>query len=364
MLKNKDDTFSFIELIIEANECRKGIKKINLLPIEQREVLSIAYLNVVNMVVDGIVDFCPELLKEFDNINNKTMESIIKSIRLQNKIYSHRKSGSSLKNIRKNIIVMNALLTQNYHILQRLFIKLFGQENLSLAIENNKIIYSSHQIFEQLQILTPENDITSSSTKKNIIKYVEDVSLLLNLFCEAIKQTPFSQFITDEINYLHSFDIKLVDDYTSRSKYFNNGLNYEIRLFLLKILTFNNYMMFSLSKIINRQSNLYTRYKLMVYISSCSSLRLLKSNYNYANQINDRYLQEIESILIEEHTLIDSKLRNNIFHYTIDKVNIIKNINILTQIILNEKDYNIEEYINQIDKEVFRIIQLIEKIIF
>lgn len=366
MSNNKFDTFSIIELIIEANECRKGIEKINLLPMQQREILSMAYLNVSNMVVDGIVDFSPELLEGFNNINNKTMESIIKSVRLQNKIYSHQKSGQSIKNIRSNIIVMNNLLTQNYNKLQRLYIKLFGQENLSLAIQDNRMIYSSHQIFEQLQILTSQNQITLSSMKNNIVDYVVNISLLLNSFCEGIKQTRYSQYITNEINHLNDFDIKLIDDYTNNSRYFNNELNHEIRLFLLKILTFNNFMMFSLPKIINSQSNLYIRYKLMIYISSCNSLRSIKNNYNYANQINKKYLNEIDYILIEENRLIDSKLRNNIFHYTIKKVNILnkENINILTQIILNEKDCNIEEYLNLINKEVFRIIQLIEKIIF
>ena len=96
--------------------------------------------------------------------------------------------------------------------------------------------------------------------------------------------------------------------------------------------------MFSLPKIIKKQSNLYIRYKPIVYISSCNSLRFLKNNYNYTKQINDIYLNEIESILRRENILIDSKLSNNILHYTIEKIliNNKKNNNIFIQILLNE----------------------------
>lgn len=97
MKNNENYSYSILELIVEVNECKNGIKFISSLPEKQQYVLSLAFLNVMNLVADGILEFCPEALIDFSDINGKSIEKIIKSTRLQNKIYSSQKSSKSLK---------------------------------------------------------------------------------------------------------------------------------------------------------------------------------------------------------------------------------------------------------------------------
>ncbi|MBI5973650.1 hypothetical protein [Staphylococcus caledonicus] len=361
MLNN--DNYSMLELIIEANECRNGIKKIDLLPKKQKEIVSLSYLNIISMVAEGIISICPQILSSFEDINDKTMEEIIKSTRLENKIYAKQKVAKSIKGIQKSMLSMNYIMTNSYNCIQNLFIKLFGQDNLSIATYNNKIIYSSHQIFEQLEDLIYKNNLESLKTKNNIIAYSKNISLLINLFCEGIKQTNLAYCINSSIKKMKLFDIELNDDNVTNSKYFNNNLDDEVILFLLKILSSINFMRFVLPKIINDRSPLYTRYKLIIYISSCNSLSILEKNFNYSKQINVDYIEELKLILDSENKMINNKLRNNIFHYKIEEILIKEDRSIIEQIIMNEKMGDLNEYLILIDGEIIKIAKLIEKII-
>ena len=173
---------------------------------------------------------------------------------------------------------MNKLLTGDYNKIQKLFIKHFGQDNHSIAITEDKMIFSSHQIFEQLHELIYMENLNSTITKNNILIYSANISCLINSFCEGIKTTKLGDYITSKEKSIDRFDINLIDDEINNSRYFNYEYDSEIVLFLLKILTTINFTIYVLPKIINKNSNLYVRYMVSTYISSCKSLHLLKNN--------------------------------------------------------------------------------------
>lgn len=357
---NDNLSYSILELVVEVNECKNGIMLINSLPKNQQYIISQAFLNVINLVAAGILELCPEALEDFPAINGKSMDKIIKSTRLQNKIYSSQKSGKSIKKIKTNILTMNRVLTDDYKRIQIFIARLFGQDNLSIATTENQIFYSSHQIFEQMHELIYKENLNSLTTKNNILKYTTNVVMLITSFCEGIKNSKFSAYITAEDRTIDQFDINLIDDNIYNFRIFNKEFSSEIVLFFLKILTMINFTIYILPKIIKCNSNLYIRYKLLIYISSCKSLYLLVNNYNYNNQLDEYSLYHIDLILKQESQIINTNLRNNIFHYYIKDIVIKNDKNILEQIILTENHNSLFEYMNMIDKELLGIKRFIE----
>src|SRR5690625_95574 len=333
-----------------------------------RNIASLGLLPYLSIVVEGL-DKLLELPINYNKIGENSFKQLYTKSRERAKVYSKKRFNQTLRTIKTAHKHIFNDLTKSYGPLQNLFIKYYGQRTLGIFYINGIPFYNNFIGYIDINEIFSVSDIEEVLEEKRSVELRTFSSNLANYILTGYIDFGYS---LNDLNKIKGVNIDIhYDDFfiepVSKRKLINKLYNYTISIFLFNILCKINYILYVFPKIIDSNSNLYYRFKLACYLSTVETLAVLQRSQRKDIDImkNDDVLIEI----IETKRKLDknSKLRNNIFHYSIQNIaqSVFENIYYPTHVFNKILEYNTSKSREELDEivsnEFDKIIKLIHK---
>ena len=354
---------SYQELLIEVQEVYELIHKLTNSDVEITSYISTSLIPYLSFVCDGL-DYFHAGTKEvhsswYNNIKGIPVQKLIKENRSALKLYSEHKKNKVIPKLEDDTDLFYEFLIGNYNLIQKVFIRLFGQHDLGIYSFKRIDYANTYQLFKNIKTL-----------------YIGNEEIIVPLMKE------FGRVLANYISKAHIYPVSntpnkifsLIDNFTHKDVYFNDSKRFDAfnntedkywRLFLYNYLCQNNFIRIIFPMVLGVRRNFYYRMKFCTYLLSIKSLDLLSKK---VPKITEEYSSINELINTRETIVpIKSDLRNNLFHYNI--VNIPYEIfdekgSIFEQMVEYSVMRSFEEFDNQVDQELDKYQELINQILF
>lgn len=363
-LKNSElKQISYQELLIEVQEVYEMMDKLTNSDVEITSYISTSLIPYLSFVCDGLDYFHSGTNKVhsswYEDIEENSVQKLIKENRSALKLYSENKKSKVISKLEDDTSLFYEFLTSDYNLIQKIYIKLFGQHDLGIY-SFRKIEYANtYQLFKNVKNLYIDNNRITGPIMR------EFGIVLANYISKAsgypVSKTPNKIF-------------SLNDNFTHRDVYFKNSKRFNAfnrtdekywRLFLYNYYCQNNFIRNILPVVLGVRRNFYYRMKFCTYLLSIKGLDLLA---NKVPEIKELYSDINELIIARESILpIKSNLRKNLFHYNVENIPYEKfdeKGNIFKQMIEYSVMLSFEEFETQIDQELDKYQKLITQILF
>lgn len=360
---NKLKQISYQELLIEVHEIYALLYKLTNSDTKITSFLSTTLIPYMSFVCDGL-DFFHKGTKKvhsswYNNIQDKSFKNLIEESRSALKLYSEYKKNKTITKLEDDTGLFYNHLTNNYNIIQKICIKIFGQHDLGIYYFKDIEYANTYQLFRNTKTIYTDNKEVTGTLMKEFGRVLSDYICKANIFPvdNTINKifSPASYFTYQDV-YFKDFN---------RFNAFNNPKNKYWRLFLYNYYCQNNFIRNIFPIILGVRRNFCYRMKFCTYLLSIKGLYLLTKKVPV---ISEQY-PNINELINARETIVpmESDLRNNLFHYSI--VNIPDEVfdkkgNIFKQMIEYSTKKTFEEFDNLISKELDKYQEVINQIIF
>lgn len=370
---DNNNKLSLIELYKESIECEIMLNDFMSLDEDAKSILSIPLIPSLAFICQGIQAFIGEANDK--QINGKNVADIINKTRIKTKFYSDK---SIKKTLDFNTILMDNILydlTHKYNIIQKSYIRVFGQEMLGVYKYQNKYFFNNLQGYEYLSEILSEGQFTNSFQKaylegeyamefaKELSGYIVYFNRIIENYLEIIDNSNIEYDSSEKIN---TNDISYKDYYLLPEKkqfFFITDLpiQFSLTLFnLLCALQFSNYI---LPKLFRKNSKFVIRIRIVTYISIVLSLKKI-SNQEILNNYSE-LKEKINKIVLTKENIISYSIRNNLFHFgIISNSSEEDHIVDFRDIIVASSGIEFKEFMRLINKETIYIIDTLQTILF
>lgn len=290
---NEWERASLEELVIENGEMLRMFHRMLNSSDDITSIISLITVPFFALIAEGNNSLIGGA-EAYSEINGKSYKKIIEKTRLRAKIYSSDRLAKSIKHIETNLEAITHDLTYNYNFFQRMYMNFFGQEVLGLNLYKEIPIFSNFLGYSYLSEFFEIDDL--EQTKQGLIKNNEiglfaqySSHYILQVVSNANQHLAEPIIINDgsslEINFddLKNSDHLLVP--AERQSFFkNNNMDLSVSIFLLDILCTINFIKILLPKMIDNDSSLYFRLKLITYVSAVESIDKLSKGVTRKNR--------------------------------------------------------------------------------
>lgn len=293
---------SFIALVKLTKSDKRIISSISNTYIPYLSLLCDDYKNIVfdknNDLFDTMFEF-PNFSKML--IKNRNFLKLKTDLNKPEKIF--------LK-YQEEINYFNDYLTRDYSYKQKIYVKLFGQPDLSVHSFRGVPYYNNY--FGNLYLKdVVENFTTFKEFKDEIINLSRDITICLQLITQ-IDYVELESIKKKQIKLLHSpkeFDL---NDFFLKKRFFKSEINPSEGLFLFNLLCQINYTSIILPYVLGFKGNLYYRIKIINYLILIKGLWILSQQTSIKSKIFSDLLNSSNKLFNNEDSR--SVFRNHIFH--------------------------------------------------
>lgn len=372
---NKIDEISINELMTEVMQSKLLLHRLIQYPKEVQSILSLPLTPYLSNICSGLDTFI-QGSKKFDDIGGIKFRKLINNNRASVKLLSDKKSLSKINNLLKRIVTKNnEILRLGYNEDQQRFIGLFGQKDLSVFFFQEKPISNSFQVNVFLyDLLDKELDSINTLEEfqnvcgQGLLQFSSNLALYISQVSQPFEEKwsfdikkVASTFETEDI-FFENKDFFFMDE--ERRDIFNHDLEKGYQLHLFNALCQLNFINYLIPLLIDTSCELYTRMEIITYLSSITSLE----NLYKSNKLPEEKQKDTKELIDMKYSLFvaETKLRNNIFHYSIDGVSskhFKEGDNILRTLIEQSTDLSLENFIGKINSEMRKSEQIISDII-
>ncbi len=282
--------------------------------------LSVPLIPILSTVCNGWVEYAEVNSNDGCSIQiaENPFSKLIKALRLGNKLYTDKKMNKSNRLIKRRGEAYLDNITRNYNCIQKLFINLFGQEDLGVFYYKNKVYGNTYQylhylspIFEVLGDTLPE--VWSNQIGEILAFISEELSNIISKLASKDAVLSISSVDIDAA-LLAAKDFCLFDKY--HKNFLGGRLGVEIQIYLFNLMCQNIFINTILPTLHNWKSTLLDRLKIQTYLTSINGLNRIGK---YRDKFTNPVISKINKIIqIKEKIFAKSQLRNNIFHYQLD----------------------------------------------
>lgn len=363
-MKNiETEQISYKELLIEVQEVYEMLDKLINSDDEITSYILTSLIPYLSFVCEGLDYFHSETNKVhsswYEDIKGNSVQKIIKETRSALKLYSENKKNKVIPKLEDDTALFYEFLTSNYNLIQKTFIKLFGQHDLGIYSFKEIEYANTYQLFKNIKSLYINNNEIIGTVMREfgivLANYISKASIY------PVNKTPNKIFSLND-NFTHR-DVYFKD--FKRFNAFNSTEEKYWRLFLYNYYCQNNFIRNILPVVLGVRGNFYYRMKFCTYLLSIKGLDLLA---NKVPEITKVYSDIHELIKAREAIVpIKSGLRNNLFHYNVENIPyeiFDEKGNIFKQMIEYSVMTSFEEFDNQIDQELDKYQKIISQILF
>ena len=354
---------SYQELLIEVHEVYELLHKLTKSDIRIISYISTSLIPYLSFVCDSLDYFHEGTNKVhsswYKGIKGTSIQKIIKENRSTLKLYSEHKKNKVIPKLEDDTSLFNDFLIGDYNLMQKLFIKLFGQHDLGIYSFRNIDYANTYQLFKNSKALYTINHEFKGSVME------EFAMVLANYISQStiypVSKIPNKIFSLPE-NFTHQ-DVYFKD--SKRFNAFNNKEDKFWRLFLYNYYCQNNFIRNIFPIVLGVRQNFYYRMKFCTYLLSIKGLDLLSKK---VPEIKEKH-PDINELINVRETIVPTKshLRNNLFHYEIVGIpyeSFNEKENLFKQMIEYSVGTSFEEFENQIDRELDKYQELVNEILF
>ena len=363
-MKNVEmEQISYKELLIEVQEVYELMHKLTNSDVEITSYISTSLIPYLSFVCDGLDYFHAGTNKVhsswYNDIEGNSVQKLIQENRSALKLYSDYKRNKVIPTLEDDTALFNKFLFDDYNLIQKAYIKLFGQHDLGIYFFKEIDYANTYQLFKNVKTFYINNNEIIGPVMKEfgivLANYISKASIY------PVRKTPNKIFsLTD--NFTHQ-DVYFKD--SKRFNAFNSTEEKYWRLFLYNYYCQNNFIRNIFPVVLGVRRNFYYRMKFCTYLLSIKGLDLLA---NKVPKITEVYSGINELINARETIVpIKSDLRNNLFHYNVENIPyeaFDEKGNIFKQMIEYSVMTSFEEFDNQIDQELDKYQKLISQILF
>lgn len=254
----------------------------------------------------------------YEEVYGENSYKILKETRMLNKLNYDKRIGVTKRALEKLLERAYEDLVSDYNIIQKGFIKMFGQDNYSIAYYKGKPYYNYLQLYEFL--VSVIDDSKQSKTIKSDIKnfsadlstYIKNVKFVLE-DVEILNE--HSNVETLENQNINKTDFKTEDYKLYKDKHiFNKKYPLEISAYMFNLLCSINFVLYVLPQLISENSSFYNRYLIIIYISVSNVLSKLKNQKEFQST---SWFNEFSVFYDNKEKIIKGNSRSNIFHYNL-----------------------------------------------
>ncbi|WP_156011264.1 hypothetical protein [Streptococcus ruminantium] len=365
---NKIEMISFSILLDEVAEVRQLLENLVSFDKVVYPELSIGIIPFTSSLGDGILKFLPnDVHSDFPQIGDQEFQKIISSVRVGYKLYSDKKLSKANKltiNIEK---LFYSQIVENYHLLQKLVINIFGQQDLGVYYFNGIPYANTNQYHIYLEsIFSKTNKKKIPYFDKRSIGFLIEYSKALGTLINSVNQKTINKPIIQDVK-IENFEQR---DYfilnRKKRNFLTGNLPLETQLFLFNILCQNNFVIHIIPDVLKSKNYFFTRSLIQCYLVSITALRLILDKNS--SIISDSQMEQIIFTINRKEKVFNlgQNFRNNIFHYKISNVPLQTFTNpnkFFEELIEFYSSKEINEYQNLLLLEVSKINDLINSLI-
>lgn len=297
------DKISYNQLIKEANEVYELL--VTIVKVDKRisGLVSTSLIPFIAFTLDG-------LIKLGSNKVDLEFQRAVGKLRVGHKLLSDKKESKIKKMIAKNINSNYNLLTKDYNYAQKIFIKLFRQEDYGVYKYKDIDFFNTIQVFLYLDIINIDYSHNSSEKLRNLSEKltVELLKCLGNNIKFTYKDYAFinKEYINFNLKDYYLYDKK-------RKNIFNNNLEIETQVLLHSHLCQLNFVGIVIPEGLNYNGDSLIRFQFIVYLEA---IKILQKTFRKNPQL-DKYESDLKSISSHKiyKILSKRKVRNNLAHY-------------------------------------------------
>lgn len=359
---------SFSILLDEVAEVRQLLENLVSFDKVVYPELSIGIIPFTSSLGDGILKFLPnDVHSDFPQIGDQEFQKIISSVRVGYKLYSDKKLSKANKltiNIEK---LFYSQIVENYHLLQKLVINIFGQQDLGVYYFNGIPYANTNQYHIYLEsIFSKTNKKKIPYFDKRSIGFLIEYSKALGTLINSVNQKTINKPIIQDVK-IENFEQR---DYfilnRKKRNFLTGNLPLETQLFLFNILCQNNFVIHIIPDVLKSKNYFFTRSLIQCYLVSITALRLILDKNS--SIISDSQMEQIIFTINRKEKVFNlgQNFRNNIFHYKISNVPLQTFTNpnkFFEELIEFYSSKEINEYQNLLLLEVSKINDLINSLI-
>lgn len=281
--------------------------------------------DIIGYISLPISPYLSFLISEYFNINKDFLKLSDQEIVFKNRVdtsrnywkfWTDQSITKTKRTIEDSVFFMENILQEDYNFFQKMFVKLFKQDNFGV------FYYDGYPIFNTVQGQEISNAIVSIEKnrlpKKNeTIEFSSSLTSTLvtikTIFDEIFGQFNLSEGKNSEIDFNR---LEYQDFYLSVEESDVDDFTLVKEIVMLNILCNINYLQEIAPNYMSRSNDFYFRIRVISYISSCEMLRKLINKKEV--MMSDLEINNIKELLSTKGKIISTNLRNNIFHYLID----------------------------------------------
>lgn len=282
--------------------------------------LSVPLIPILSTVCNGWVEYAEVNSNDGCSIQiaENPFSKLIKALRLGNKLYTDKKMNKSNRLIKRRGEAYLDNITRNYNRIQKLFINLFGQEDLGVFYYKNKVYGNTNQyrhylspIFEVSGDTLPE--VCSNQIGELLAFISEELSNIIGTLVSKDAVLSISNVDIDA-SLLSAKDFCLFDKH--HKNFLGGRLGVEVQIYLFNLMCQNIFINTILPTLHNWKSTLRDRLKIQTYLTSINGLNKIDK---YRDKFTNPVINKIDKIIqVKKNIFAKSQLRNNIFHYQLD----------------------------------------------
>lgn len=365
------EKISFVVLSQESSEVEQMMYQLVNSSNNKLYTISIGLIPLFSSIADGWLSILnsKDIETEISGIKIP-FDKLVKSTRVGYKLYSDKKISRITKQVQSNSGNFLSLLKSDYNLLQKIYIKCFGQQDFGVYHLNTIPFGNTSQLNIYLSSIL---DIATNNTFKSLenkgMSLLEKYSENLASFISSTTNS-FGFSLNKELktyvqeNQFTNTDFFFFDN--KRKNILGGKLPTSTQLFLFNIYCQNNLFNYAIPYIFNSYNKLYHRSKIQSYLVSINGLNKVQKKYQYL--LKSEYIEEIKYLNHEKelYFTFENKLRNNIFHYQIENTPIdafsSKN-RFFEEMIEYHTGMKFDKFIERIDNYLIQINSLICSII-
>lgn len=281
--------------------------------------------DIVSYISLPLSPYLSFLISEFINIDKIFLEIINQDLAFKRRVgisrnywkfWTDQSITKTKRTIEDSVFFMENILQEDYNFFQKMFVKLFKQDNFGV------FYYNGYPIFNTVQGQEINNAIVSLK-KNRLPKKNESIEfgssltstlvIIKTLFDEMFGKFNLSEDKNNEIDF-NNFEYQ--DFYLSVEELDVDDFTLVKEIVMLNIFCNINYLQEIAPNYMSKSNDFYFRIRLISYISSCEMLRKLTNKKEV--MMSDLEINNIKELLNTKEKIISTNLRNNIFHYLID----------------------------------------------
>lgn len=329
--------------------------------------ISLSLITFIVFITDGIIKLNPDndkVIKNYMGMSNENFKRIINKVRIGHKLLSDKKT-SRISNKIESVQEFNYNnLVKDYKIIQRLFIKLFGQEDYGV------FYFEDTEFGTTIQYPLYIDDVLSKNTLNDgekLLNLAKSTSHIIKNYID-INLKPYRIIFNIENNKAINKDKFGFKDYflfdSKRKNIFNNNLDPLTQATLHSHLCQLNFLKYVFPYIFGENKDCLFRFRFIAFLESIKMTEKIMNNKNESK----KYFEILEELHLSKTYKILSKgsVRNNIAHYLIKgyKVNIFTTSSAIRSIIEYESDENFENFYERFQKDYYKLQGLLYELLF